>query len=123
MAHSAGNNTEKKKRTEGPKYAQKYRSEWELKPEFSKWLSVSNSSQNFAFCKICRCELQARLVTIRLHGKSAKHTSLMSSMSGSSQVCNVQHVNTTKKVLAMSEFSCFRVSLKLQLHVFCFIYM
>ena len=80
------NNAKKKTRKQEPKYTQKYRSEWELKPKFSKWLSVSNSSENFAFCKVCRCQIQARLVTIRLHGKSTKHTSLMSSMSGSSKV-------------------------------------
>ena len=86
MAHSGDINNQREKTKEEPKYTQKYHSEWELKPEFSKWLSISNSSENFAFCKVCCCQIQACLVTIRLHGKSTKHTSLMSSMSGSSKV-------------------------------------
>ena len=67
-------------------YLQKYRSEWELMPEFSKWLSRCNTSENYAFCKFCNCQIQARLATIRLHAKGSKHTSLAKNMTGSSKV-------------------------------------
>ena len=56
---------------------QKYRDEWELKPEFSKWLSRAKDDHHGveAYCKICRCKIQARLATIRVHAKSSKHVS------------------------------------------------
>jgi hypothetical protein len=67
---------------------QKYRDEWELLPQFSKWLTQekNDDSGHYAYCKICRCEMQARLATIKIHGKSTKHVSLMNSSSGSSKV-------------------------------------
>ena len=58
------------KKKDEAKYAQKYRTEWELNPEFKGWLCVSDKSKHFAFCKYCKCDIQARLVTIRLHSKT-----------------------------------------------------
>ena len=74
------------KKKDEAKYARKFCTEWELNLEFKGWLCVSHKSKHFAFCKYCKCDIQARLVTIRLHSKSTKHTSLMSSMLGSSKV-------------------------------------
>ena len=68
------------------KYKQHYRNEWALLPEFSKWLTKGKTA-DIAYCKVCRCEIQARLATIRIHGQSSKHMSLMNSSSGCSQVC------------------------------------
>lgn len=66
-------------------YKQAYRHEWALLPEFCKWLTKGKTDDT-AHCKICRCEIQARMATIRIHGKSSKHTSLMSTSTGSSKV-------------------------------------
>ena len=67
------------------KYKQHYRNEWALLLEFTKWLTKGKTA-GMAYCKICRCEIQARLATIRIHGNSSKHMALMNSSSGCSQV-------------------------------------
>ena len=67
---------------------QKFRDAWELKPEFSKWLSraKNDASGSQAFCKVCGCTIQARLATIRVHGKSSKHLAMMKTSTGTSKV-------------------------------------
>ena len=77
--------TTKTQNTGEKKYKQHYRNEWASLPEFSKWLTKGKTADT-AYCKVCRCEIQARLATIRIHGQSSKHTSLMNTSSGSSQV-------------------------------------
>ena len=59
-----------------------------IKPEISKWLSraKNDASGTLAFCKVCGCTIQARLATIRVHGKSSKHLAMMKITTGTSKV-------------------------------------
>ena len=75
----------KKARKNEKTYIQKYRSEWELMPEFGQWLSKCTTSENHAFCKYCNCKIQARLATLRLHAKGSRHMTLAKNMTGSSK--------------------------------------
>uniref|UniRef100_A0A1X7U9S8 Uncharacterized protein n=1 Tax=Amphimedon queenslandica TaxID=400682 RepID=A0A1X7U9S8_AMPQE len=43
------------------RYKQSYRSEWEKIPELSGWLSRSSTNNKMAFCKLCNCNLEAKL--------------------------------------------------------------
>ena len=88
--HNDQPTTKKAKKSSDPtnNRAQKFRDTWELKPEFSKWLSraKNDASGTLAFCKVCGCTIQARLATIRVHGKSSKHLAMMKTTTGTSKV-------------------------------------
>lgn len=74
-------------------YRQKYRAEWELKPEFANWLAGDKTDSSQAYCKLCRCHIQARLATLHIHAKSSKHVSMSASVAGTSKVIyyNIKH--------------------------------
>ena len=88
--HNDQPTTKKAKKSSDPtnNHTQKFRDAWELKPEFSKWLSraKNDGTGSQAFCKVCGCTIQARLATIRVHGKSSKHLAMMKTTTGSSKV-------------------------------------
>ena len=73
---------------------QKFRDEWELKPEFSKRLSraKNDATGTQEFCKVCGCTIQARLATIRVHGKSSKHLAMMKTTTGTSKACFIRRI-------------------------------
>lgn len=55
------------------KVIRKYRKAWELEPAFSGWLSSLVGDDTKAFCKLCRCSLQAHKKDILKHSLCKKH--------------------------------------------------
>uniref|UniRef100_A0A1X7SS54 Uncharacterized protein n=1 Tax=Amphimedon queenslandica TaxID=400682 RepID=A0A1X7SS54_AMPQE len=51
-----------------------YCSEWEKIPELSGWLSRSRTKNKMAFCKLCNCNLEAKLSDLRKHVSTKKHS-------------------------------------------------
>lgn len=62
------------------KYVQKYKKEWELRPELSTWLSPHFTKSNFAMCKSCNKEINissgydalVKHAGSKIHEKTAK---------------------------------------------------
>ena len=80
---------------------QKFRDEWELKPEFSKRLSraKNDATGTQAFCKVCGCTIQARLATIRVHGKSSKHLAMVKTTTGTSKACFIRRISVASNAV------------------------
>lgn len=56
-----------------PKYTQHYRSEWEQMVDFKEWLQPVDNDTTKAFCKYCKCEIIAKLYSLKQHIASSKH--------------------------------------------------
>ncbi|CAH1106772.1 unnamed protein product [Psylliodes chrysocephalus] len=56
-----------------PNYTQKYRGEWEKLPEMKGWLQPCTTDYTKAYCKYCKCFINARLGDIKKHNISLKH--------------------------------------------------
>lgn len=69
-----------------PQYTQKFRESWLKDVNFSKWLTVVESTQgSVSKCKLCGIQLQNKYSTLKLHGESKKHKDNEESFCGTSQ--------------------------------------
>ena len=68
-SHSSTSNNGKQRKV----YRQAYRSDWEQHSDLQGWLSRSRSRSGLAFCKICNCNLEAKLSDLKRHSTTKKH--------------------------------------------------
>lgn len=54
-------------------YTQKFRKEWLKQDNFANWLLECPVNTTRAFCKYCRCEINAKLSDLTHHMKTKKH--------------------------------------------------
>ena len=54
-------------------YRQAYRPDWEGYDELRGWLTRSRTKRSMAFCKLCNCNLEAKLSDLRRHKATKKH--------------------------------------------------
>lgn len=83
------------------KYQQKYKKEWELRQEFSAWLSPHLSKPTFAMCKSCNKEINIssgydalkKHASSKLHEKSVKSLAVQPKLSDfvSKEVTQFKH--------------------------------
>ena len=55
-------------------YRQAYRPEWEQYDDLRGWLSGSRTKRGMPFCKLCNCNLEAKLIDLRKHKATNKHS-------------------------------------------------
>jgi hypothetical protein len=55
------------------RHGQKYRSEWKKLPQLKGWIQPCSTDINKAFCKYCKCLLNAKLGDLQKHVKTKKH--------------------------------------------------
>ncbi len=54
-------------------YQQKFRKEWLREEAFKEWLAPLDFDENKAYCKFCRCEVNAKYQDLKVHALSKKH--------------------------------------------------
>lgn len=54
-------------------YKQRFKSEWEMKPEFKHWLKVFPGDSTRAYCTFCHRDFATMLSDIQRHSKSTYH--------------------------------------------------
>ncbi|CAH1100584.1 unnamed protein product [Psylliodes chrysocephalus] len=76
-----------------PNYTQKYRGEWEKLPEIKGWLEPCTTDYTKAYCKYCKCFINAKLGDIKKHHKSLKHKAAKKPFSSRQQKLNFEPNN------------------------------
>ena len=69
---STGDSTSR--RSQKRQYRQTYRPEWEEHDDLRGWLAPSRTKRGMAFCKLCNCNLEAKLSDLRRHISTKKHS-------------------------------------------------
>lgn len=95
----------------GPKYNQKFRSEWLSHEKLKSWVVQDEKDDSKGFCKYCRCSLSGKLYDLLSHAETKKHKSASSLRSACWKklefVPNVNIVDNVKmQEVALSLFIC-----------------
>ena len=79
-------------------YRQAYRPEWEQYDDLRGWLSRSRTKRGMAFCKLCNCNLEAKLSDLRKHKATNKHSDNAKLISQHRTLDSLAHVILDSKV-------------------------
>lgn len=99
-----------------PQYTQKFREEWLKNHKYVGWLSRSVGDDTKAFCKVCHCNIRARLADIENHSETKKHKAAAAPFSNESQT---KITNTFRPVVQSLERSNAEGSLALFVAAHC----
>ena len=56
-----------------PQYTQHYSPKWQTLPELKNWVCPSESGPGKAYCKLCKCDINAKLCDLKAHANTQKH--------------------------------------------------
>ena len=86
-------------------YRQAYRPEWEQYDDLRGWLSRSRTKRGMAFCKLCNCNLEAKLSDLRKHKATNKHSDNAKLISQHRTLDSLAHVTQTLFAAVESAFT------------------
>ncbi|XP_037811431.1 uncharacterized protein LOC119603467 [Lucilia sericata] len=67
------------------KYTQKFRKEWINNPKLKEWISECKDPEK-AYCKYCKCEINAKLYVLNVHAESKKHINAVERIGSTNQL-------------------------------------